>query len=1135
MYKLDFMASTPAVRFDKTRKNKTFTRQFGKITDDDWINSSPTILSSYRFWECGDQIYYSAGTDQYIFDTENRIFIKRETDQNYFIYGSDVWSDENHIYYSSGTTQYIFNKNTDRWENKTWSGLTDFSGRYVWTDGVDVYYSYYNSQFILNKNTSTWTTKTWEPAIYCGDRVWTDGENTYYSDDGDQYILDKTTNTWSAQTWNGSVTSFSGTKIYNLNNEVYLLSSNTLYRLDKNNNKFVSLKLSMSNQVAFKNKDKLYSYDDYAREFEEFSPEKNSLVHWNLCTREEGEKANNIFELNGSYYFSSVNCARYKWNDESTNWTLCMIETLTWPSDIIGRNVWRDENNYFCSTNNNHFQYNSDTNTWDKVKFSGMTKFNGENIWTDGMNIYLYEKGQYQLDKKNLTWLPICLSSSALDSAQTFFDGQNFRGCRLGLTLIYSQAEKQWKYAPDILLTDSRYCWYWNNEVYYSEDDKQYKWDASINNWVDISWTVQTTNSAGEAVILPLKISGTSVWATKSRVYYQYTTTMAYTWTGEGTTWTEIKFKTPAPTVRGKTIWFDGNVARYDSESIHWALDEETLTWNEQTIDNWPMENNKLSGSAEDRIWTDGTDFYWSLNFIYDKENKKWIDKIWTNTPSPFYNEMVWTDGIDTYYSNHTDQYILDKTNNTWNEINWTGGLTSFRGDYIWTDGLNTYYSHYSSQYVLDNNSKEWVSNSWSGLQSFEGDEIWTDGIDIYYSENTSHYILDKETKKWSTKTWEGDLTNSEPFYGRRVWTDGVDTYYSHGSTQLVLEKETSKWKTQAWANLTSFYGNDVWSDGENVYYYSSSDSQYLLDKETKTWTEFKIPVPVVRFFPILHNGVYYGRANDDVWYYWTPSALTWTKYGFWDDAPKDNMEYADRTGDSVYLFDWWNTLYTLSDSSDRWIKQTDLTMPNLEKNNGVSRFIWYDGKTWFDQGSYANSTTYWDSDTKTWKDKGLVTNSSYYFSASRLWSDGINLYGTTINNSQHARWCPLDDTFVRVHFSENRDILDYQNIYIINNRIFYKYIDEIWELMTNLDFDEMDFYCDDEWLHYIREDIAAVPKAITSATDMDSLLANAPNGGIYQYVGDTTPAYTKDAYYLVTSSQTGESIFQKMLKSDAT
>jgi hypothetical protein len=65
----------------------------------------------------------------------------------------------------------------------------------------------------------------------------------------------------------------------------------------------------------------------------------------------------------------------------------------------------------------------------------------------------------------------------------------------------------------------------------------------------------------------------------------------------------------------------------------------------------------------------------------------------------------IWSDGTDIYYSSNTTQKVLDKSTSTWIDKTWSGitykGNVAFDGNNIWSDGAHIYYSYENKQYVL--------------------------------------------------------------------------------------------------------------------------------------------------------------------------------------------------------------------------------------------------------------------------------------------------------------------------------------------------------------------------------------------------------------------------------------------------
>ena len=95
-------------------------------------------------------------------------------------------------------------------------------------------------------------------------------------------------------------------------------------------------------------------------------------------------------------------------------------------------------------------------------------------------------------------------------------------------------------------------------------------------------------------------------------------------------------------------------------------------------IDGQSFDENGNEGEVEDQ---GGTNTYNELTTL--------TAKTW-NGLTNFDGYRIWTDGTNIYYSKDTQQYIL--RGDTWEKYTWNG-LTSFIGNMIWTDGTNYYYS----------------------------------------------------------------------------------------------------------------------------------------------------------------------------------------------------------------------------------------------------------------------------------------------------------------------------------------------------------------------------------------------------------------------------------------------------------
>lgn len=203
----------------------------GKVDKTYEINFEPktwnglTSFSANNVWIDGENIYYSAGTEQYVLDKSTSTWVTKAWNGLTSFSGNGIWTDKEDIYYSSLMNQYILDRSTSTWITKTWKGMINFNAIDIWTDGENIYHSSRSGpnsiHYVLDKSTSTWNTKTWNGlTVFAGRYIWTDRENIYYSYQNEQYVLDKATSTWNAKTWNG-LTRFDGDRIWTDGEEFY--------------------------------------------------------------------------------------------------------------------------------------------------------------------------------------------------------------------------------------------------------------------------------------------------------------------------------------------------------------------------------------------------------------------------------------------------------------------------------------------------------------------------------------------------------------------------------------------------------------------------------------------------------------------------------------------------------------------------------------------------------------------------------------------------------------------------------------------------------------------------------------------------------------------------------------------------
>ena len=76
---------------------------------------------------------------------------------------------------------------------------------------------------------------------------------------------------------------------------------------------------------------------------------------------------------------------------------------MTWSglSSFNGSNIWTNGNDIYYSSSSNQYRLNG--NTWETMTWSGLTSFNGSNIWINGNDIY-YSSSSNQYRLNGTTW-----------------------------------------------------------------------------------------------------------------------------------------------------------------------------------------------------------------------------------------------------------------------------------------------------------------------------------------------------------------------------------------------------------------------------------------------------------------------------------------------------------------------------------------------------------------------------------------------------------------------------------------------------------------------------------------------------------------------------------------------------------
>ena len=259
---------------------------------------------------------------------------------------------------------------------------------------------------------------------------------------------------------------------------------------------------------------------------------------------------------------------------------------------------------------------------WQPQTWTGLTDFNGHNVWTDGTRAYYSSPSkQYQLKPYTSVWVP-----------------------------------KKWQGPLNYFDLDGKNIWSDGSTIYYSASvEEQYELVPNTSTWILKTWKGCT----------PLQ--GENIWTDGTNIYYSTKTKVNYQLDKTTSTWNKKTWGGLLTDFEGKNVWTDGENIYYSYGNFQYQLDLSTSTWKQKT---W-------SGTKPEAtsIWTDGTNVYSSAGqhqYQLDKATSTWNPKTWTELTS-FDGFNVWTANGNVYYSEGDKQYQLQvpKTNqyNVWTDL----------------------------------------------------------------------------------------------------------------------------------------------------------------------------------------------------------------------------------------------------------------------------------------------------------------------------------------------------------------------------------------------------------------------------------------------------------------------------------
>ena len=228
-----------------------------------------------------------------------------------------------------------------------------------------------------------------------------------------------------------------------------------------------------------------------------------------------------------------------------------------------GCNVWTDgANTYYSSpegdsdTSGNYVFKNDN---WETVTFNGLTDFFGIYVWTDGKNTY-YSAGGDQYVLKENTWEPKVWKGPAPSGDNIWTDGINIYLSAGQIQCVLEGdrwVSKTWNglesFNGDCIWTDEK-------NIYYSNYDSEFgpigNYILNGDTWAPTSWT----NT-------PTTLVGFRVWHANGITYFSYHDEQFVFVNGD---WKQKTWSTNISS--GYNTWTDGTNYYYSGSSTHYIL-----------------------------------------------------------------------------------------------------------------------------------------------------------------------------------------------------------------------------------------------------------------------------------------------------------------------------------------------------------------------------------------------------------------------------------------------------------------------------------------------------------------------------------------------------------------------------------
>ncbi len=235
-------------------------------------------------------------------------------------------------------------------------------------------------------------------------------------------------------------------------------------------------------------------------------------------------------------------------------------------------------------------------------------------------------------------------------------------------------------------------------------------------------------------------------------------------------------------------------------------------------------------------------------------------------------------------------------------------------------------------------------------------------------------------------------FNNSENVYGSNIWTDSKNIYYSSTELEYVLDKETNTWDEKTW-NINGIYAEYIWNAEEKTFF-NDANKSYKLNIELGEWEEVEwhylvggTPIPYNFYGNAVRkiNGNYYYLSNKSVFLLDTQN-LTLKKVSSEDIS----STFPGGSFASSYWTDGVN-LYHSNGTSNQYIYNFDLRIWEETNWNILvnGQYVWNCGQnTYYSNG---NEQYILDVDTGNWIENewmGIIG-----LEKDKVWTDGTNIY----------------------------------------------------------------------------------------------------------------------------------------------